>query len=281
MVILSYKITRVIRVNKRIIGKGRTATVYEYDEFKVLKLFNAEMPLDSIKKEAEIYKSLEEIDLAPKVFSLDKFEDKYGLIMEKVSGKSMLKCIENHPLKISAFGKQMAKIHYQIHSYNRNLEKSFNDIFDITRFLPEIDSNATIIQNYVTQLINIYPETCVCHGDFHPDNIMVGEKDMVLDWANAYTGHPLSDVAKTNLILSSPFIPDDIKGITLTLLKFIKKKLRKSYLKEYAKLSNFSQTDIDLWTLPMAVIRLNDNIPSEKEWLKKLIKNKVEKTKIL
>ncbi|MFW6030342.1 MAG: aminoglycoside phosphotransferase family protein [Halanaerobiales bacterium] len=267
-------------MDKRIIGKGRTATVYEYDDFKILKLFNAETTLDSIKKEAEIYKSLEKINLAPKVFSLEKFDDKYGLIMEKVSGQSMLNSIENQPLKASVFGKQMAQVHYQIHSFNHELPKTFNEIFDITKNLQTIGSNATRIKNYVNQLINIYPDMCVCHGDFHPDNIMLGKKVMVLDWTNAYTGHPLSDVAKTNLILSSPFIPEDIKGITRILLKFIKKKIKKSYLEEYIKLSNFSQTDIDLWTLPMAVVRLADNIPSEKKWLEKIIKSEVEKTKV-
>ena len=38
----------------------------------------------------------------------------------------------------------------------------------------------------------------LCHGDFHPDNIIVAPDGLVVvDWANAVCGHPLADVART------------------------------------------------------------------------------------
>ncbi len=42
----------------------------------------------------------------------------------------------------------------------------------------------------------------VCHGDFHPDNIMLTPAGpRVIDWNNATSGNPLADIAWTSLIL--------------------------------------------------------------------------------
>jgi aminoglycoside phosphotransferase (APT) family kinase protein len=42
----------------------------------------------------------------------------------------------------------------------------------------------------------------VCHGDFHPLNVMVdGRRSWVLDWSDAGLGPPESDVARTLLLL--------------------------------------------------------------------------------
>jgi len=49
------------------------------------------------------------------------------------------------------------------------------------------------------------PESpAICHGDFHPGNVMVdgGEVTGVIDWANVMLGHAEFDVAFTRFALS-------------------------------------------------------------------------------
>jgi Ser/Thr protein kinase RdoA (MazF antagonist) len=37
-------------------------------------------------------------------------------------------------------------------------------------------------------------EERVCHGDFHPDNVLLGEGGpVIIDWGPASAGHPLAD----------------------------------------------------------------------------------------
>ena len=48
------------------------------------------------------------------------------------------------------------------------------------------------------------PRPVLCHGDFHPLNLLVrgGEITGILDWANFGIGDPMSDVACTLLLLT-------------------------------------------------------------------------------
>jgi Ser/Thr protein kinase RdoA (MazF antagonist) len=42
----------------------------------------------------------------------------------------------------------------------------------------------------------------VCHGDFHPANVLMSGKDAnIIDWIDAARGNPLADVARTTIIL--------------------------------------------------------------------------------
>ena len=267
-------------MDRETLGKGRTATVYKLDDKRVIKLFNKNISLDSIKKEAAIYKALNNIELAPRFHSIERYNNKTGIVMEMVHGKSMLSLIEEHPLRVKDYAKVMAQIHYKLHSFNKELPKSFNNVFSNASSIDILGSDSAFIQNYTIELNKTYTKFSICHGDFHPDNIMLNENEKVLDWTNAYKGNPLSDVAKTSLILSSPFIPDEITGLARFFIKIIKRKLKKSYINEYLKLSKYSKTDLNLWTLPMAVVRLGDNIPAEKEWLMDIIKDEINKADI-
>src|SRR5437588_451136 len=41
----------------------------------------------------------------------------------------------------------------------------------------------------------------LCHGDFHPGNLMgTWEAPVVIDWGNASRGEPLADVARTEFL---------------------------------------------------------------------------------
>ena len=42
----------------------------------------------------------------------------------------------------------------------------------------------------------------LCHGDFHPDQIIMSPKGpIVIDWITAIKGSPASDVAQSSLVL--------------------------------------------------------------------------------
>ncbi|HET7342041.1 MAG TPA: phosphotransferase, partial [Methylomirabilota bacterium] len=53
----------------------------------------------------------------------------------------------------------------------------------------------------------------VCHGDFHPQNILVrdGAVTAVLDWPNALVGDPAFDVAATLNVIG--LVPADLAGV--------------------------------------------------------------------
>ncbi|MFD1910018.1 phosphotransferase family protein [Paenibacillus rhizoplanae] len=42
----------------------------------------------------------------------------------------------------------------------------------------------------------------LCHGDFHPDNILMDDKLWVIDWMTGVRGNPAADVARSVIMFS-------------------------------------------------------------------------------
>jgi len=271
----------VIILKKQIIGIGRTATVYDYDENKVIKVFNKNVSKKSIDTEFLIYSFLKDVSFAPKVFGIKQVNDQYGIIFEKVVGDSLLNLVIQNPENIKNYGKEMAQIHFKLHKENSSLNKTLLDKLSTVKTELVNKTDSLFILNYTNKLLKEYPKKSICHGDFHPDNIILGRKTKILDFANAYLGHPLSDVAKTKLILESPFLPSELDESTKNLLFNLKEELKKAYIQEYFSISSYSILDLDNWILPMAYIRLDDNIVSEKQWLLDIISKQIKNNRDL
>ena len=101
----------------------------------------------------------------------------------------------------------------------------------------------------------------LCHGDFHPYNVLMSPRGpVVIDWNNAHIGNPLEDVAMSTLILagvslSEPSLRSSIDRFT------------KAYLERYFQLRPDDQQQLVAWQPIVAAVRLSDNIPELQEWL--------------
>ena len=64
--------------------------------------------------------------------------------------------------------------------------------------------NATTRYNLQERLDGMTKEFKVCHGDFNPSNVIVGDDGQlyVCDWAHATQGSPAADVATTYLLFA-------------------------------------------------------------------------------
>lgn len=260
-----------------LIGKGRTAKVYTVEDDKVLKLYYDWVPKDFIIDEAEIGKHVNKAGISsPCVYKIiDKNKCK-GIIYERIDGKSILQILETKPWKVFVYGRKMARVHSKIHNHIVDELPSQKEIF-----IKAINSNSYLSvdkKQKVLDYIDKLPNTlAVCHGDFHPDNILVTKMDVVtIDWSNAYLGNKLSDVVRTCLLIKTPYIPEKTSKLKVILLKFLKWSLYSSYIKEYMKLQKVKFNDIDDWLLPMSVMRLNENVPGEEKWLLDIIEKRLK-----
>ena len=101
----------------------------------------------------------------------------------------------------------------------------------------------------------------LCHGDFHPLNVLITSRGpIVIDWNNAHVGNPLEDVARSTLILrgvsmSQPSLRSPIDLFITT------------YLDRYFELIPGDQQQLDAWRPIVAAVRLVDNIAELQEWL--------------
>ncbi|HKY56340.1 MAG TPA: phosphotransferase, partial [Anaerolineales bacterium] len=105
----------------------------------------------------------------------------------------------------------------------------------------------------------------VCHGDFHPANVLVlGEEARVIDWMDASRGNPLADVARTTVIArgeaESGEIPNPFIKVLVNLFHSI-------YLRHYFRLRPGGEDEYRRWLPIVAGARLSEGIPELEKWL--------------
>ncbi|SCY79864.1 aminoglycoside phosphotransferase family protein [Alkaliphilus peptidifermentans] len=262
----------------QLIGKGMTAEVYEWEQDKVLKLYFDWVPDQWVKYEAMVGKAVYEAGVpSPAVYDIVNEEEGKGILFQRIYGKSMLKHIENKPWKLFYYAGCMARLHVKIHSCSVDKLPTQNE-----KFTHAIKASANILKDKEKRILG-YLESLpaggkVCHGDFHPDNILITDKDILaIDWTNAYYGNQLSDVARTCIMITTPFMPAGTLKVTLLFSKILKGLIYSTYLKEYVKLSKTKTEDIFAWMLPVAAARLKEKIPGEEKWLLKIIDKELKR----
>ena len=110
----------------------------------------------------------------------------------------------------------------------------------------------------------------VCHGDFHPGNVIMSDRGpMIIDWNTACTGNPLADVARTSLLLRIGEVPGFIARRRL--IEALRGMAHSFYLNRYLKLNGDVGDELKAWSHPVAAARLGDDIPEERERLLALV----------
>ena len=172
------------------IGVGRTAEVYDYDEGRVLKLYFKDVSDQIIKTEYSNNKIIESLGIpSAKCFDLIMYEDRKGLLLEKLSGFSMMKAMKMHPMKSITYAIPLARVHNQIHkSVSAKLPDNKEQI--IKRI-----NNVEILSKQVKNKLYEYIKTLdngniLCHSDFHPENVFISNNEyVVFDWSTATIGN--------------------------------------------------------------------------------------------
>ncbi len=264
-----------------LIGQGRTAEIFQWGEGKILKLFRKDMPQKLANYEYE--KSLiinNKIENTPKVYELMDEDGRNGIVYEQINGKTMMQILASKPLEVKKQAKIMAELHksiqievdFKLPQYKENLK------YNISRTTLLSEKIKTNLYLYIEELPD---DNILCHGDFHPDNVIITEDNpIIIDWMTASKGSATADIARTSIILKYSDIP--IKSyFKKKVITFIRKKFLSEYMKHYIRISGENIKQIEKWELPIAAARLSENPPEvEAEALLNFINIKIKnKTK--
>lgn len=257
-----------------IIGTGKTSSVHALSHDKVVKLFHESEPDYIPELELSILESISTTKLKTgQQFEMVKVQNRIGIIMDRIHGINTMKSLIRRPWKTAETGRKMARLHHEIHSIR------VPDIVSQQEKLEQkIETSEDILKSRYDKILT-YLKTLefndqLCHGDFHPKNIMNSEGRLTpLDWGDAHCGNAFGDVARTYIVLSSPHIPSGTPLLMKWMLKKYRKILVQSYISEYLKISNTKWQQIESWLIPVAAARIEEDISNEKEWLLNLIDN--------
>jgi RIO-like serine/threonine protein kinase len=184
----------------RVIAVRTNKTVYRSGD-EAVKVFDEEYSKSDVLNEALNQARIEETGLnIPKIKEVTKIEGKWAIISDFIKGKTLAQLMEENPDKYDEYLEMFVDLQLEIHSKKSPLLNKLKDKMD--RKISQADLDATTRYDLHTRLEGMPKHNKVCHGDFNPSNIIVGEdgKLYILDWSHATQGNASADAARTYLL---------------------------------------------------------------------------------
>jgi uncharacterized protein (TIGR02172 family) len=241
------------------IAQGSTAEIYEWQSEEVLKLFHEIRSEQEVRREFHLARAVQVTGLAPRVNEVIQVDQRWGIVYQHVQGISLVEAMQNDSSNTLYFAKHFAELHARIHT--------FNDVAGLPSQLERLEKKilatplltTTLQQKVIAHLETLLTARILCHGDFHPGNVLVEEdKFFVIDWADATLGQPLADVTRTILIL------EGLAAAEPSLAPLVNN-FKTAYLENYFALRPGSEKDLVLWRPVIAAARLREGI--HQDWL--------------
>jgi aminoglycoside phosphotransferase (APT) family kinase protein len=240
----------------RLLAAGQRAEVFEWGA-RVVKLCRSTGSKRITFREAAIHAAVEDLGLpVPTVWSIQQIDGRWGIVFDRVSGVSFAEQMRDDAAAIPQYLHILALLHTRIHGHLANQFSSLKDWLaaSVTRALPLDEPRKQILLNGLRDM----PDgDHLCHGDFHPMNVL-GEasQPVVIDWPNACCGDPAGDVCRSYLIL-----------------KLHADEIAEPYLYAYCRVTCVPRQTILNWLPYVAAARLAEDVSGEQHRLLELLRS--------
>jgi aminoglycoside phosphotransferase len=225
-----------------IVGEGRTTKVYR-DGDKAIKLY-VNAPPDEAYDEAQRQTFAVESGLpVPKVLGVRQLQEGIALEMEYIQGTELIRPRMAKADRMIAF-EQFVELQHTIHHVNADGQPMLSErlAWKIKQAPRLSDEQIRVLLNRLNALDN--GKTNLCHGDFHPLNIIDdGKKLWIIDWVDAACGDPLADACRSYLLFRQYI--SRMAGV---------------YLRLFCKTASVHQEDVLAWLPIVAAGRLSENL---------------------
>lgn len=248
------------------LANGRTAEIYAWQNGQVLKLFHNWILLEDIQYEQEIGQAIQPTGLpVPAVGDIIHVNERHGLLFQRVEGLPLLSLLARAPWRLFRYARQMAALHVAMHnsivptSIPSQRQKLAYKIGHAPALPPVLRERA------LAALATMPSGNRLCHGDFHPDNILVTAHEAVtIDWLDASLGNPLADVARTSIIFQGAVASSQIESRWQKTAVHL---FHSHYLRHYFTLRPGGKAEYTRWRPIVAAARLSEGIVEVESWL--------------
>jgi hypothetical protein len=235
-----------------LLGRGNTADVYDVGNNRVVKLFNAGYPLQSVRYEIKNSKLLNALDIPIiKSYELATYGGRHGIVYDKLDGVSMLDLIFKTG-DLEQYAAALAVLHKKILS--QKLQRAVNLKSILKTNIKRSDSLSKLSKTEFLKTLDGLPDGyCFCHGDFHFGNVIANQGTYyVIDYMNVCRGHKFGDIARTVYLLEMTPVPPDTNDAERLLS--MKKHATDIYLSEMG----VSRESLAEWLMVIAAARLSE-----------------------
>lgn len=238
---------------EKVIAVRTAKTVYR-DGNRAVKVFDEDYKKSDILNEALNQARAEETGLpVPKLLEVGVVDGKWAIASEYIEGKTLGQLMDEHPEKVDEYLELFVDIQLRIHNQKAPLLNKLKD--KMNRKIDETDLDATTRYELHTRLEGMPKHNKVCHGDFRPSNVIVGDDGVnyIIDWAHVTQGNASADAARTYLVFY-------LKGET---------ELAEKYLNLFCKKSDTAKQYVQKWLPIVAASQSVKRNQEEKELLMK------------
>src|SRR5512142_839615 len=216
------------------IGEGRAAEVYAWGEGTVLKLFREDQLEAWVERECALGTAAHRAGLpAPRVFGLERIGGRLGMVMERVDGPSLLQVLGRQPWRTIEVAHRLAEVQARVHAAR---VPGLPPVQDRLRWWIARAALPEPVRRRAEAAVDRMPASdAVCHGDLHPDNVVLTARGpVVIDWSEASSGPPEADVVRTSLLLrhASP-----VGGRLGAVVQLARRLLHAAWLRRYRALT--------------------------------------------
>ena len=257
--------------NLKLIGRGRTAEIFEWPDNRVLKLFNAGWTAEQVQVEADASQAVYATGLPiPAMHGLANHAGRHGIVYERVDGPTLLQHMTAQPWRLLHAGRLLAELHHQIHT--RTVAGLPSQRENLTQAIASASGLTDEMRGHAHAALAQLPDAdALCHGDFHPENVVLSQRGpIIIDWVTATQSHPLADVARTSLLLRIASPPSG-STVQRLMIGFGRALFHRMYLQRYLLRSRKRLEDLAKWGRIVGIARLNEGIVDEREQLLRMI----------
>jgi uncharacterized protein (TIGR02172 family) len=238
--------------SRRIVGRGNTATIYEWEDGKVLKLFHPGYPKSSVETEYHNIVAIQDMNFdKPRAYEILTLEQQYGIVYDSVEGEDL----QDYVLRtgdIELCAEYMARIHKTILSCEVDKVPNYKDFLKYNICHSEKVSLAK--KDETLDILKQLPEgDTLCHGDFHPGNIIVKDNyPVVIDFMNICKGPYLYDIARTVYLVEYTPVPVNTQNREMIIT------LKHTLAENYLQLMNVSRARIKDFLTVISIARTGE-----------------------
>lgn len=257
------------------IAEGREAEIFAWEGGRVLRLLREGRSGVALEREAAAMRAVAAGTNArvPEVFDLVEYGGRAGMVMERVEGVDQITLLGKKPWLVYAAGRTLGRVHAELHRAVAPAE--MEPLKDrLTRIFERPEVPAESRERLMRELSRLPAGDRLCHGDFHPGNIlMTAEGPVVIDWPNVTAGDPAADFARTDLMLMMGEPPPGTPTLVKYLQGFGRKVIRAAYRRAYLRARPTARDVERRWSTVRVADRLiADGIESERERLMKMLR---------
>jgi aminoglycoside phosphotransferase (APT) family kinase protein len=251
---------------RRLVGEGREAEILEWDDGTVLRLLRSTGGAGRVQREAAAMSAAADAGIdVPRVYGTTTVDGRAGLIMGRVDGPDLITLMGRRPWMVPRAARIVGTTQARMHEVEA--PSDLGSLREQSRFKIEAAGDLpTELAEFALATLHTLPDgDRLCHGDFHPGNVLLGrDGPAVIDWANATRGDPAADLARTRLLLRAGAVPEHMPALIRRLHAYGRGAFYRGHLRAYERVRSVDAGLVDRWEVVRAADRVFEGIREER-----------------